>query len=369
MSLQHPDPTHNPIAESRRIVARARELGFALAGVCEALPAARPQAFLDWLSAGKHGSMSWMTEYVEKRLDPRELLPGARSIVVVADQYAGRADPDDALPATHGTIARYACGPDYHVVMKQRLYTLCDELRERHPGHLTKAFVDVTPTLEREHAARAGLGWIGKHTLIIHPAIGSYILLGGFLTTLELTPPPEQRPVDDRCGTCTRCIDACPTDAITPYSVDGSRCISYLTIERRGSIEPALHSALAADDSAGWLFGCDICQEVCPHNSPRPTGVDTGAPNSAYEPHRAGIDLIELLDWSETDRHTRLAGSAMKRARLDMLKRNALILLGERLKRERDEITIEAIRRVLSSDDEPDDLKHIAARILRNTGH
>src|SRR5262249_20142541 len=139
-----------------------------------------------------------------------------------------------------------------------------DSLRERFPAEQFRAFVDTAPVMEREHAARAGLGWIGKHTLIIHPRLGSYMLLGGVLTTMDIPAPAAQRRVTDHCGTCTRCIDACPTAAITPYSVDATRCISYLTIEHRGEIDPALHEGIG-----DWLFGCDVCQEVCPHNGGR----------------------------------------------------------------------------------------------------
>jgi epoxyqueuosine reductase len=214
--------------------------------------------------------------------------------------------------------------------MKRRLYALCDELRERFAGETFRAFVDTAPVMEREHAVRAGLGWFGKHTLLIHPRRGSYLLLGGIVTTLGLDSPRSQRVEADHCGTCTRCIEACPTDAITPYSVDASRCISELTIERRGMIPGEFHEAIGE-----WLFGCDICQEVCPHNSAPGGGagrVPVGRAHAAYGPKRDSFDLLEVLGWTEADRRAAFAGSALKRAKLGMIRRNALIVAGNVLR-------------------------------------
>ncbi|MFG0282833.1 MAG: tRNA epoxyqueuosine(34) reductase QueG [Phycisphaerales bacterium JB039] len=314
----------------KQVLRRCGELGFALGGVTEAKPSQWAAELTAWLADGRHGTMGYLARNVQERLDVRRLLPGARSVVMVADQYATRNDPPEApAPAGQGRIARYARGRDYHREIKRRLHLICDELRAQH-GAECRAFTDTAPVLERELAARAGLGWIGKHTLLIHPRLGSYTLLGGFVTTLDLIgSDPEARPdpVADACGSCTRCIDACPTDAISPYSVDASRCISYLTIERRAPLPEG-----AIDALAGWLFGCDICQEVCPHNSPRPRGADIGEANRAYRPGpgRGGtIDLRALLGWEAEDRSRELAGSAMKRATLAMLKRNAIALLAE----------------------------------------
>lgn len=325
------------------IIARCAEAGFALAGVCRATPSDHADAYRAWIGAGRHGSMQYLERNVELRLDPRAFMPGARSIIMVADQYASRGtlpsgsgtgvspvhnfpttNPDQTKqppPAPLGRIARYAQGRDYHKVIKKRLHSLCDQLCAEHPGEAFRAFTDTAPVLEREHAARAGLGWIGKHTLLINPSLGSWLFLGGVVTTLEIAPTAEQ-PVPDHCGTCTRCIDACPTNAITPYSVDASRCIAYLTIERREAIEPDFHEQIG-----DWLFGCDICQEVCPHNSPRPTGADTGAPNPAYTPIRESFNLLEILGWAEEDRINHFAGAALTRATLDMIRRNAAIAL------------------------------------------
>ncbi len=321
------------------IIARCLEFDFALAGVCDAHPSAHQQAFKDWIERGEHGSMEYLARNVELRLDPTVMMPGAKSIIMVADQYATRGETDSQRQSgvaqfselcagrelnqnpPIGRIARYAQGRDYHVVMKKRLHRLCDELQAEFPDETFRAFVDTAPVLEREHAARAGLGWIGKHTLLINPKRGSWLLLGGILTTLDIDHSTIE-PVTDHCGACTRCIDACPTDAITPYSVNASRCISYLTIERREPIDPQFNEPIG-----DWLFGCDICQEVCPHNSPRAESIDVGEANAAYESRHSSFDLLEVLNWDEDDRRRAFQTSALKRATLDMFKRNAAIAL------------------------------------------
>lgn len=350
-----PDPA---IERSHHVIQLALSRGFADAGVAPVEPSAWADELLAWLAAGKHGSMAYLAANVEGRLDPARAIPGARSLILVADQYwrrggeedsCGEADPEPG----HGRIARYARGRDYHEVVKRRLHGLCDELRAEFPGELFRAFVDTAPVLEREHAARAGLGWIGKHTLLIHPRRGSYFFLGGIATSLELPAIPERRQEPDHCGTCTRCIDACPTRAITSHSVDASRCISYLTIEHRGVIEPELHAPIG-----GWLYGCDVCQEVCPHNSARANHARTnsadrdGDARSAnadlkelesgedrtgesvrveYREVRRSLPLLEVLDWKAEDRSRVLSGSAMKRATLAMLRRNAIIVAANTL--------------------------------------
>lgn len=301
-----------------------QELRFALVGFCQAKPSSHQDAFDAWFQAGKHGSMQWLAENRAVRVDPAKLLPDAKSIILVADTYAPRGDDDAGhpdMPERAGRVARYARGKDYHGVIKRRLHTLSDRLGAKFPKEKFRAFVDTAPILEREHAARAGLGWIGKHTLLIHPEVGSYMLLGGVLTTMQIDPPEGQRAVEDHCGTCTRCIDACPTNAITPYSVDASKCISELTIERRDEIPEKFHTPIG-----DWLFGCDICQEVCPHNSERPDGVEPADILAAYKPRRRAFDVLEVLNWTEDDRREAFTTSAMKRAKLDMMQRNALIV-------------------------------------------
>jgi len=314
----------------------AHAQGFALAGVAQLGPSAHAGAYRAWIDAGRHGEMSWLEDNNDTRLDPRNLIEGgARWALMVADLYATRAGaPEQRLaegriPQGQGRIARYARGRDYHKVIKKRLHALSDAARERF-GAEWRAFVDTAPVLERELAQRAGLGWTGKHTLTIHPRAGSWMLLGGVATTLELCVPEDQERVTDHCGSCTRCIDACPTDAITPYSVDATRCISYLTIEHRSAIDPGVHAAMG-----DWIFGCDICQEVCPHNSARDTGsLDArwGAPHGAYEQRAASFDLLEMLGWDEDARRARVSGTPMTRAKLGMFRRNALIAAGNRVR-------------------------------------
>ncbi|MGH7132886.1 MAG: tRNA epoxyqueuosine(34) reductase QueG [Phycisphaerales bacterium] len=348
------------LAVSRRVLSHARELGFALAGICDVRPSEHRKHIERWLAAGKHGEMSYLAEDLDTRLDPARLVPGAQSIILVADQYAprGHADPpaDPAHPA--GRIARYARGRNYHQVIQRRTHELRDRLTGEHPGFKFRAFVDMSLVLEREHAARAGIGWTGKHTLVIHPRVGSWFLLGGVISTLRLPIPPEQEAVDDHCGTCTRCIDACPTDAITPYSVDASRCISYLTIEQRAPILPELHAPMG-----DWLFGCDICQEVCPHNSPRAALPDAPI-NPAYAPRRTAIHLLDLLGWTPADRAGAMHDSAMRRARLDMLKRNALILAGNALAKHELPGLLARVQALVADEAEPELVRTTAAQVL-----
>jgi epoxyqueuosine reductase len=306
-------------ALSKQLIDRALASGFALAGIAGVKPSSWGDELREWLSQHKHGEMSWLNRNTELRQHPDRLIDNARSVLMVADLYTSRADNiDPPLKTGQGRIARYARGRDYHKTMKKRLMALTDQLRADYPDAGFKVFVDTAPVLERELAQRAGLGWTGKHTLLIHPQAGSYMLLGGIMTTLDLVAPESQRAEIDHCGTCTRCIDACPTDAITPYSIDARRCISYLTIEHRTPIDPELESGIG-----DWIYGCDICQEVCPHNSPRDDGQQS---NPVYSSERDRFDLLEVLNWSEDDRREAFIGSAMKRAKLHMMQRNARIV-------------------------------------------
>ncbi|HWP39690.1 MAG TPA: tRNA epoxyqueuosine(34) reductase QueG [Tepidisphaeraceae bacterium] len=295
---------------------QARRLGFDLVGIASAEPSRYRDYFRQWLVAGQAGTMQYLHRRFEQRTDPASYLPGARSVICVAmNYYAPLTPPPQA--AGQGRIARYALGQDYHELFKPRLYQLADWIRCRVPDAQTRCAVDTAAVMEKELAARAGVGWIGKNTCIINERIGSWLLLGEVLTTLPL--PPDD-PAIDRCGTCRRCIDACPTQAITaPYQLDARRCISYLTIERREPIPDEFHDKLH-----GWLFGCDICQEVCPWNSKAPLSSEP-----AFQPRFSSgtIDLHELLAWREQDYRDRLRGSAIKRVKLPVLQRNAKLLL------------------------------------------
>lgn len=315
---------NNP-GDSAWVVDRAREIGFALVGIAGTSPSVYREELSQWLDAGKQGTMQWMIEHGEKRADPDAVLVGARSAIMVADLYATRADNiDPPIKPGQGRIARYARGKDYHTVMKKRLIGLAKELQARFPDDSFRVFVDTAPVMEHELAQRAGIGWTGKHTLTINPKIGSYFALGGILSTREFAPSADQQPITDHCGSCTRCIDACPTDAITPYSVDARKCISYLTIEHREPIDEGFHEAIG-----DWIYGCDICQEVCPHNSPRTAAqlpAEGRSINDAYKPIRDRFDLLEVINWTEDGRREAFIGSAMKRAKLEMMQRNAMIV-------------------------------------------
>ena len=303
----------------------ARELGFALCGVAPAAASEHCEHVVQWIEAGRHGSMRWLAEHLEQRLDPGTFLPGAQSVICVAD-HLGPAQGGSAAPAhgaARGRIARYAQVDDYHVVLKRRLHRLADLLREQHPTETFRVCVDTAPVLEREVHQRAGLGWVGKNTMLIHPLRGSHLLLGEIVTTLPLEPDSRE---PDHCGSCTRCIDACPTQCITPYQLDASRCISYLTIEHREGIDTSLHWAMGE-----WLYGCDICQEVCPYNAPI-RGRVSEMPAQPYGSGReTSLDALAVLGWTEDDRRATFTRSAMKRAKLRQMKRNALIVLGNLL--------------------------------------
>ena len=240
----------------------------------------------------------------------------AASVICVAINYHVALDPVPPEDRQHhARIARYALGDDYHKLIKDRLHHLADWLRKIVPGAITRPCVDTAPVMEKEFAARAGVGWVGKNTCVIHPQVGSWLLLGEIITTIPL---PADEPAIDRCGTCRRCIDACPTAAITaPYQLDARRCISYLTIEHPAPIPEEFHAALG-----DWLYGCDICQDVCPWNSHAPVSQDP-----AMKPRfpTGTIDLRELFNWKPGE-YSPLSGSAMKRVKLPVLQRNAQII-------------------------------------------
>ena len=295
-----------------RIKTKARELGFDLCGIARAGPSVHRQHLLDWLATGHAGEMHYLRERFAERADPSLYLPGVKSVVCVALNYHVPVAPP---PPGHGRIARYAQGDDYHERLKKMLYDLADWLREAFPGTDTRCGTDSVPVMERELAARAGIGWIGKHTGVLHPDVGSWLLLGEMLTTLDL---PADTPMADHCGTCTRCIDACPTQALTPYRLDARRCISYLTIEYAGDIEPELQSKMG-----DWLYGCDVCQDVCPHNRRPPTAtllwLQPRTPTNS-------VAVDDVANWTTDDYHRFTRRSAMRRVKLPQFKRNAAIV-------------------------------------------
>ena len=300
-----------------RLKAQAFGLGFDLVGITRLGPADTASAFDEWIARGFAGDMDYLPRAAQKRRDTRLPVPGTTSAIVVAMNYGGTSPT--------GPVARYARGDDYHDVMLARLRTLHEWLRDelRRPVH-GKAYVDTGPLLERDLARRAGLGWFGKNTNLINPEIGSSLFLGALLVDLELQPdvPFEA----DRCGTCTRCLDACPTTALVePRVLDATRCISYLTIELKGDIPEALREPMG-----GLLYGCDICQDVCPWN----VSFARDATEQAFAPREvlAGKDTRtlarELLTMSQEEFGSAFSKSPMKRAKLRGLKRNAAVVLG-----------------------------------------
>lgn len=364
------DPAH---VRSRDIVGRCAAAGFALAGVVRAGPSQWADHLRAWLSAGKQGEMDYLGDDAALRAAPAGIMEGTRAFIVVADLYAARgarAGPD-GNDATHpaGRIARYAQGRNYHDVMKRRLHRVADALRLAYPGSEFRTCVDTAPVPERELAVGAGLGWQAKNTMVIHPRLGSWFLLGAVATNLDLAPMSASdtaAPLADACGTCTRCIDACPTHAITAYSVDARRCVSYLTIEHRSLIDTDLHPGMG-----DWLFGCDICQEVCPHNSSRPAPAATSEqaePHSAYAPRTTRLTLEAVLGWTGADREQAFSTSAMKRATLAMMKRNAIIAAGNAIRAGAGPGLLQRIRSLAADEAEPDLVRATAAQVLDGLG-
>lgn len=348
--------------------AEARRLGFCLVGIAPAVEADGFKRYLRWLDAGQHGQMGYLTKNPATRRHPNSLLAQVKSVVMVGmeDKNPSPTPPfeggesneipqetqsyapcySSSYASSHfsssssqnlvanivignrGKIARYAVGPDYHETIWRKLDSIQTWLKERVPGCRTRGVCDTAPLLERDFARRAGLGWIGKNTMLINKHRGSYIMLGALLTDVEL--PPDQPHESQHCGTCTRCLDACPTDAFPqPGVLDARKCISYLTIETKGALTE-LQSAMVGD----WLFGCDICQDVCPWN--RKSVTDS-----------ATVDAREILALDDQDFQKRFAGTTMHRSKRRGLARNAAIVLGTT----GDRSALGVLQRALTDDD------------------
>ncbi|WP_165068234.1 tRNA epoxyqueuosine(34) reductase QueG [Paludisphaera rhizosphaerae] len=332
---------------SHRLKERARALGFDRVGIARAQDAPDYDRFREWLDAGDAASMEYMGRYAQARAHPDSILEGVRSVVMVSVVYGAKT----TYPAV-GKIARYARGTDYHQVVRGRLETLIEWLKAEAPEASARAVVDTAPLLERGFARLAGLGWIGKNTMLIDRRLGSFTFLGAVLTDLELEPDPPH--ATSHCGTCTRCLEACPTDAFDgPFRLDARKCISYWTIEHKGPIpdEPA-------ENLDGWAFGCDVCQDVCPWNRKAPPGL---LPELAPRPEWESPDLIEWLTRSKGDWKRALRGSAMSRAGRVGLLRNAALLLGSSGR-------VDAIPALMAQRDDPDEhptVREAAAWALR----
>jgi epoxyqueuosine reductase len=316
--IDAPHITHTPVALSALVKELARAEGFDKVGIVSAAPLEEERVRLEeWLRRGYHGEMSWMARDTAQRTDPRLVFPPARSVVVCALNYF--TPHTHASDAASGKVSRYAWGDDYHDVVGGKLKNLLARIKEHVAEADGKACVDIQPLMDKAWAARAGLGWIGKHTNLITRELGSWVFIGELLLNLELDYDTET--VEDHCGTCTLCLEACPTQAITePYVVDSNRCISYATIELRA---PELPAEVAAH-LEGWLYGCDICQEVCPWNRFEQPTDETG-----FEPRDGNVStaLTDILSLTPETYAARFRRSAIKRAKLMGLQRNARALL------------------------------------------
>ena len=299
---------------SDQIRSKAGEIGFAKTGIVAASALdAEAGHFREWLALGFQGEMAWMETNVEKRSDPRVLFAGAKSIVVVAQNYYTGHKHNDA--PDKGKISRYAWGDDYHGVVHDKLKALLAWIKEKDPSVDGKVCVDTAPMMDKAWAVRAGLGWLGKHSNVITTDIGSWIFIGSLILNIELEYDRES--VDDHCGTCTACLDACPTGAIVePYIVDSAKCISYATIELRDETLPVE----IAEKQDGWLYGCDICQDVCPWNR-----FEKQTDEIRFEPRENETSLVldSVISMTHDEYVDRFRRSAMKRAKLGGLKRNA----------------------------------------------
>ncbi len=309
-----------------QLQARAQALGFNLLGVTPAVPSPHVEAYLRWIEAERHGTMGYLAreDRVARRRDLNVILPDVRSIIMVGLDYAALNIPESVLAdPTRGRISRYAWGVDYHAVMTPRLMQLADWLAEKtNPGSSHKVYVDTGAILERSHAQQAGLGFIGKNTMLIHPRRGSYFFLGEILTTLAFDDYDAPQ-VETMCGGCTRCLKACPTNAFpNPYVLDARRCISYLTIEHKGEIPLELRPSMG-----NWIYGCDVCQEVCPFVRRFSTETTEGIFRT-FDIDRAAPPLRDLLMSTPQDFQRKFENSAILRIKHERWLRNACIAAG-----------------------------------------
>ena len=293
---------------TQKIKQKALEMGFSDIGFSKAFFLEKEsQRFKVWLNKGLHGEMHYMENHFEKRVDPRKLVEGAKSVISVLFNYY----PEEKQPDNTYKVSKYAYGKDYHYVLKDKLYQLLTFINEEIGETKGRAFVDSAPVMDKVWAAKSGLGWIGKNTNLISKEFGSFVFIGELIIDLELNYDSE---IKDYCGTCTKCIDACPTNALSPYHMDARKCISYLTIENKGDIPDEFIGKL--DD---WVFGCDICQDVCPWNIKR-----TSHNEPEFEPHPDFFSLGKI-DWEKLSKEhfsEIFRKSAVKRTKYEGLKRN-----------------------------------------------
>ncbi len=296
---------------NQRIISLALQVGFDACGISKAehLPEQETH-FRSWLSEGYNGEMSFLERNIDKRFDPRELVPNAKSVIsVILSYYPGNPD----ITAKPPRISRYALCHDYHKVLKDKLHQLLELIRNEYGRVEGRAFVDSAPVLEKTWAAKAGLGWIGKNSLLINPKFGTFVFMGDLIIDLELNPTVEK--IGDRCGSCTRCIDACPTKAIvSPRVINTNKCIAYLTIEKESPLSEEEKSSLNS-----WAYGCDICQEACPWN-----GKIDIASSKEIRPNEQLLSLSNdrLKDLTEEDFKTIFKSSPIERVGFEKFKSN-----------------------------------------------
>jgi epoxyqueuosine reductase len=304
----------------QRLKEQARALGFELAGIAPATDADSFGHFEKWLDLGHAGEMDYMTRLRPARRHPDSILADVRSVVMVGMNYRSQ-EPSTTPDALTGRVSCYAHGSDYHDVLRRRLRQLLEWVQLQVPESRGRIVVDTAPLLERDFARRAGLGWFGKNTMLLNKRLGSYFFLGGLLLNIALEPDAAHE--TSHCGTCRACLDACPTQAFpAPGQLDARRCISYLTIELRGSVPEDLRPQMG-----DWVFGCDICQEVCPWNRKAPLGRE---PELQQEGSLTALDLCEVLRLSPEEFRERFRGTALTRPGRGGLLRNAAIALGNR---------------------------------------
>jgi epoxyqueuosine reductase len=340
------DRVEESAALSLRIKEEAQRLGFALVGISPVKIPPHEESFAVWLRKGLGGELGYMKRTEDLRRDPKKLVPWAASVVSVGMNYFAALPRPETPDESRGWISRYAWGDDYHDLVQQRLDLLLGKIREIQGDTVEgRAFVDSGPVLERDLAGVAGIGWIGKNTHLISPEKGSWFFLGELFLSLDLA---YDRPIRDRCGQCDLCLKACPTGAfVGPYILDARRCISYLTIELKGAIPRHLRSLMG-----NHVFGCDICQEICPYNvKAKPTGEEAFQPRDGlYAP-----DLIPLLSLTEEGFRRRFKGSPILRAKRRGFLRNVAVALGNLKSREAVPALIEALK-----DEEPLVRRHAA---------
>lgn len=302
---------------TEKVKSKALQLGLTKVGIAkaEALTEEAQQLYT-WLGRGYHASMEWMARNIEKRTDPRLIVPGAKSVISVALNYY--TPVEHVNEPTIGKISRYAWGDDYHDILGEKLKILWEWLQNEFPGVEGRYYIDTGPVMDKVWAQRAGIGWIAKNSNVITQDVGSWVFLGEVITTLELD---YDEPATDHCGTCTLCIDACPTEAIVePYVIDSNKCLSYLTIEHRTEIEGSVRESFE-----NWIYGCDVCQDVCPWN--HKFAVETHEQGFHPRPWNISPPLGEWVEMTQEEFREKFKRSPIKRTKLAGLKRNIKVAL------------------------------------------